>query len=48
MSAGQTVCRITGPARGVLTGERTALNFLQLLSGVATATHAMVRIVEGT
>jgi nicotinate-nucleotide pyrophosphorylase (carboxylating) len=48
MRAGQSVCRITGPARGVLTGERTALNFLQLLSGVATATHAMVRIVEGT
>ncbi|WP_269510743.1 carboxylating nicotinate-nucleotide diphosphorylase [Burkholderia sp. IMCC1007] len=48
MCAGQTVCKIAGPARGVLTAERTALNFLQLLSGVATATRAMVRIVEGT
>jgi nicotinate-nucleotide pyrophosphorylase (carboxylating) len=48
MNAGQRVCRIAGAARGVLTAERTALNFLQALSGVATATQAMVRIVEGT
>ncbi|PMS33427.1 carboxylating nicotinate-nucleotide diphosphorylase [Trinickia symbiotica] len=48
MNAGQRVCRIAGAARGMLTAERTALNFLQLLSGVATATQAMVRIVEGT
>jgi nicotinate-nucleotide pyrophosphorylase (carboxylating) len=48
MGAGETVCRITGSARSMLTAERTALNFLQLLSGVATATHEMVRIVEGT
>jgi nicotinate-nucleotide pyrophosphorylase (carboxylating) len=48
MRAGQAVCRIAGPARAMLTAERTALNFLQLLSGVATATRAMVRIVEGT
>lgn len=48
MRAGQAVCKLAGPARGVLTAERTALNFLQLLSGVATATRAMVRIVEGT
>jgi nicotinate-nucleotide pyrophosphorylase (carboxylating) len=33
---GQTVCRLTGPARPILTGERTALNFLQTLSGTAT------------
>lgn len=48
MEAGQAVCRITGPARGILTAERTALNFLQLLSGVATATRSMVTLVEGT
>ncbi|WAL85424.1 carboxylating nicotinate-nucleotide diphosphorylase [Pandoraea sp. XJJ-1] len=48
MHEGQIVCRITGPARGMLVAERTALNFLQLLSGVATETSAMVRIVEGT
>ncbi|VVE38555.1 carboxylating nicotinate-nucleotide diphosphorylase [Pandoraea soli] len=47
MHEGQIVCRITGPARGMLVAERTALNFLQLLSGVATETSAMVRIVEG-
>ncbi|RQR31484.1 carboxylating nicotinate-nucleotide diphosphorylase [Burkholderia sp. Bp9143] len=48
MREGQIVCRIAGPARGLLTAERTALNFLQLLSGVATVTCAMARIVEGT
>ncbi|SDC46350.1 nicotinate-nucleotide pyrophosphorylase [carboxylating] [Paraburkholderia lycopersici] len=48
MREGQAVCRIAGPARGMLTAERTALNFIQLLSGVATETRAMTRIVEGT
>lgn len=48
MDADQTVCRIVGPARGILTAERTALNFLQLLSGVATTTRAMADIVAGT
>ena len=48
MHAGQAVCRIAGPARGMLTAERTALNFIQLLSGVATETSEMTRIVEGT
>ncbi|MGF6471349.1 carboxylating nicotinate-nucleotide diphosphorylase [Paraburkholderia youngii] len=48
MHEGQTVCRIAGPARGMLTAERTALNFIQLLSGVATETSVMTRIVEGT
>ena len=33
------VARITGPARAILTGERTALNFLQRLSGIATMSH---------
>ena len=40
-----TVCSIDGPARGLLTAERTALNFLQLLSGVATATRRYVDAV---
>jgi nicotinate-nucleotide pyrophosphorylase (carboxylating) len=46
--AGGTVMRIEGPARPVLTGERTALNFLQLLSGTATATRRFVEAVAGT
>jgi nicotinate-nucleotide pyrophosphorylase (carboxylating) len=46
--AGETVLRVEGPARPVLTGERTALNFLQLLSGVATAARRFVDAVEGT
>ena len=47
-SAGGTVCELSGPARALLTGERTALNFLQLLSGVATATQRYVAAIEGT
>ena len=39
---------IEGPARALLTGERTALNFLQLLSGTATAAHAYAERIEGT
>lgn len=39
---GTRVCAIKGPARGILTGERTALNFLQRLSGIATLTHQLV------
>ena len=42
------VFKIAGPARAVLTGERTALNFLQLLSGTATAARAYVDAVAGT
>jgi nicotinate-nucleotide pyrophosphorylase (carboxylating) len=36
LTAGSTLCTLSGPARALLTGERTALNFLQLLSGTAT------------
>ncbi len=36
ITAGQTLCRLRGPARPLLSGERTALNFLQTLSGTAT------------
>jgi nicotinate-nucleotide pyrophosphorylase (carboxylating) len=45
---GGPVARITGPARALLTGERTALNFLGRLSGVATAAARAARTVEGT
>ncbi|MCB1230239.1 MAG: carboxylating nicotinate-nucleotide diphosphorylase [Verrucomicrobiae bacterium] len=41
--AGETVITVTGPTRGILTGERTALNFLQRLCGVATQTREYVR-----
>ncbi|HKJ77483.1 MAG TPA: carboxylating nicotinate-nucleotide diphosphorylase, partial [Gammaproteobacteria bacterium] len=44
----QVLCVVDGPARPMLTAERTALNFLQLLSGVATRTRAYVDAVEGT
>ncbi|RPI41225.1 MAG: carboxylating nicotinate-nucleotide diphosphorylase, partial [Betaproteobacteria bacterium] len=46
--ATQTLCEIEGSARALLTGERTALNFLQLLSAVATTTRAYVDAVKGT
>src|SRR5699024_10189269 len=42
------LCELQGPTRALLTGERTALNFLLLLSGVATATHEFVERVKGT
>lgn len=44
----QTLCEVEANARALLTAERTALNFLQLLSGTATTTRAYVRAVEGT
>ena len=46
--AGQTLCTLRGRAQALLTGERTALNFLQLLSGVATTTSRYVEAVRGT
>ncbi|MBI3545492.1 MAG: carboxylating nicotinate-nucleotide diphosphorylase [Gammaproteobacteria bacterium] len=48
MHTNQTLCRLQGPARALLTGERTALNFLQLLCGVATRTQQYVAAVRGT
>jgi len=47
ITPGLTVCKVQGPARELLTGERTALNFLQLLSGTATVTHAYARLLSG-
>jgi nicotinate-nucleotide pyrophosphorylase (carboxylating) len=46
--ADQVLCRLTGPARALLSGERTALNFLQTLSGTATAARRYVEAVAGT
>ena len=48
MHADSEVCAISAPARALLTAERSALNFLQLLSGVATATRRFVDLVQGT
>lgn len=48
VETGDVVLSLSGPARALLTGERVALNFLGRLSGVATATRAFVRAVEGT
>jgi nicotinate-nucleotide pyrophosphorylase (carboxylating) len=46
--ANSSLCELEGRSRAILTGERTALNFVQLLSGVATRTRQFVRAVEGT
>ena len=48
VAANQPLVDLEGPARALLTGERTALNFLQLLSGTATAAHTYAALLEGT
>jgi nicotinate-nucleotide pyrophosphorylase (carboxylating) len=48
VAAGALLCKLEGPARALVTGERTALNFLQTLSGTATATAAFVDAIRGT
>ena len=45
---GSALCRVRGLARGVLTGERVALNFVQRLSGIATLTARFVALAAGT
>lgn len=45
---GQTLCKVEGAARALLSAERSALNFLQLLSGVATKTRVYAEVVQGT
>jgi nicotinate-nucleotide pyrophosphorylase (carboxylating) len=45
---GQVLCRVEGPARALLAGERTALNFLQTLSGTATRAKRYADAVKGT
>ena len=46
--ANDIICKLVGPAQALLTGERTALNFLQTLSATATTTAAYVNAVAGT
>jgi len=48
IQAGQELCRLCGPTRALLSGERCALNFLQTLSATATATHRYVAAIAGT
>ena len=48
VSENQTLCELSGSARMLLTGERTALNFVQTLSGVATEVNHYVKILQGT
>ena len=48
VAAGQTLCEIDAKTRALLTAERAALNFLQLLSGTATETRLYVEAVAGT
>ncbi|HEX7069670.1 MAG TPA: carboxylating nicotinate-nucleotide diphosphorylase [Rhodothermales bacterium] len=46
VAPGDRIATLAGPARAILSGERTALNLLQRMSGVASATHAMVQAVR--
>jgi nicotinate-nucleotide pyrophosphorylase (carboxylating) len=48
VAADQLLFHLEGPARALLTAERTALNFLQLLSGTATATNSYAVLLQGT
>lgn len=48
IAAGTVLARLSGPVAGILTGERTALNFLQRLSGIATFTRRMASLIAGS
>lgn len=48
VNANTVVCEVQGPARQMLSAERSAMNFLQCLSAVATQTHQYVQLIEGT
>ena len=48
LAAGQTIAQLSGPARALLAGERTALNLVQHLSGVATLTRQYADAIAGT
>lgn len=48
VAAGSVICKLRGRARSLVSAERSALNFLQLLSGTATITAAYVAAVQGT
>ena len=45
---GEVIAVVTGDIRALLSGERTALNYLQRMSGIATYTNSVVRLLEGT
>jgi nicotinate-nucleotide pyrophosphorylase (carboxylating) len=47
-AAGDVLARVSGPARGILTGERIGLNFAQRMSGIATLTAEFVELIAGT
>ena len=44
--AGDAILKVSGPVRGILTAERTALNFMQRMSGIATHTRAFTDVVK--
>ena len=48
LKKGDIICRMSGSTRALLKGERTALNLIQHMSGIATATNKCVKLVEGT
>ena len=48
VKAGDVILKLEGNMRAILSGERTALNFLHLLSGIATYTRTMAELLEGT
>lgn len=48
LSPGDEILKVKGPARPILTAERTALNFITMMSGVATRTSEFVTAVQGT
>ncbi len=48
LEEGSSIANVTGPALALLRGERTALNILQRLSGIATLTHKMVKLISHT
>lgn len=48
VSSGQRIAVITGDIRALLSGERTALNYLQRMSGIATYTHEIAKLLEGS
>ena len=48
IAAGTVLARLSGPVAAILTGERTALNFLQRLSGIATFTRRLAGLIAGS
>jgi nicotinate-nucleotide pyrophosphorylase (carboxylating) len=48
VASGGILCRLEGPARALMTGERTALNLLQTLSGTATLSRSYAEVIQGT